>query len=527
LGLGGSEWDLEGVPRPWGERPAIYDALRTRSADELRSLPLPDDALVRAKTGFGWAAGALDGAFGHHTSGPSAGDLATLVLGQLVAATERASESRLAALYETLSSATAMDFVDELVQAVAGHEWQEERLQSLANWLLREAPDREAVKIGIALLGLFQNHDNEELFVTVGRHEEFTLFAAVALQNTSSDPEKSLWRLAQSVTGWGRIHLVERLANTTDEHIQSWLLREGCRNDIMPEYTALICADSGRLVDALALPGVDPELREGARVILSALVGGRGGPAAGIESYEDGPAAISMFVSHLKIEDASVEEFLFLHDLARFLDDDDKESGSGGDQWSSVRPGLAERVAELMRPNLWKDKVLARVEAEGNDFWAASQAAGHLGIDVWEVHFSRLQRGEPEWYAVMQTPDRERAARVVGHAEATLPLDEIASGPAEETGLGGAFGPHSALDFVLQDLRRFPGLGGSLILVGLQSPVVRNRNMAAQALSAWPRSDWPEGTVEAVRSVVEVEPVDRTREVLEALLDGESDQDAF
>jgi hypothetical protein len=51
--------------------------------------------------------------------------------------------------------------------------------------------------------------------------------------------------------------------------------------------------------------------------------------------------------------------------------------------------------------------------------------------------------------------------------------------------------------------------------------------MAAQALSAWPRSDWPEGTVEAVRSVVEVEPVGRTREVLEALLDGESDQDAF
>lgn len=57
-------------------------------------------------------------------------------------------------------------------------------------------------------------------------------------------------------------------------------------------------------------------------------------------------------------------------------------------------------------------------------------------------------------------------------AEETLPLQEIASGPADSLGLGPEFRHHSALGFVLQDLRRFPGKGWPLIRAGLQSPVV-------------------------------------------------------
>jgi hypothetical protein len=46
-----------------------------------------------------------------------------------------------------------------------------------------------------------------------------------------------------------------------------------------------------------------------------------------------------------------------------------------------------------------------------------------------------------------------------------------------------------ALDFILQDLRRFPGKGRPLIRAGLQSPVVRNRNMTVRALAAWGRGE--------------------------------------
>jgi hypothetical protein len=70
-------------------------------------------------------------------------------------------------------------------------------------------------------------------------------------------------------------------------------------------------------------------------------------------------------------------------------------------------------------------------------------------------------------------------------ATRTLPLQAIALGPGEELGLGKAFEAHSCLDAVLSELRRFPSKGRSLILAGLRSPVVRNRNLAVAALANW------------------------------------------
>jgi hypothetical protein len=53
-----------------------------------------------------------------------------------------------------------------------------------------EAPDREPVKFGIAILGLFRQPADEELFQALGRHDEFTLFCAVALTNSSEDHDE-------------------------------------------------------------------------------------------------------------------------------------------------------------------------------------------------------------------------------------------------------------------------------------------------------------------------------------------------
>jgi hypothetical protein len=85
-------------------------------------------------------------------------------------------------------------------------------------------------------------------------------------------------------------------------------------------------------------------------------------------------------------------------------------------------------------------------------------------------------------------------SRVVEFAEETLDLAGIATGAADELGLGRGFESHSCLNYVLQDLRHFPGKGAALIEAGLRSPVVRNRNMAVAALAGWSRgngrADW-------------------------------------
>jgi hypothetical protein len=122
----------------------------------------------------------------------------------------------------------------------------------------------------------------------------------------------------------------------------------------------------------------------------------------------------------------------------------------------------------------------------------------------------------------MQTDDPERINRVVRLAEERLPLAEIATGAAEELGLGLEYQAHSALDFVLQDLRRFPRKGWKLIRTGLLSPVTRNRNMALRALAAWERETWSNEAELLLRRALEVEPNTETRDSIRKVLKGEA-----
>ena len=73
--------------------------------------------------------------------------------------------------------------------------------------------------------------------------------------------------------------------------------------------------------------------------------------------------------------------------------------------------------------------------------WAAKAAALEAGIDVWPHAFDRQAVGSEErlrdhWLDLMQTDDEGHIERVLDLALRQLPLYEIASGPADEMGLG-------------------------------------------------------------------------------------------
>jgi hypothetical protein len=55
----------------------------------------------------------------------------------------------------------------------------------------------EPVKAGIALLGVSGSGQDRELMLTLGRHEDFTLFCAAAIRSCQPEPDRVLWSLAQ------------------------------------------------------------------------------------------------------------------------------------------------------------------------------------------------------------------------------------------------------------------------------------------------------------------------------------------
>ena len=518
--MGTAEWSLEAIEPPWGDRQSIYEHIKAHIVDGQDGLAeggdtLPDDAILFDDNSARWVSGGLDGAFGHHGGGESASDAAGTAFRQLKAALAKPTQKNFNRLYETLTKASAIDIVDPLLERVVNDSTIDaNRFRDFSIWLATKAADREPVKFALAFLGLLQGRDDYDVILSLARHEEFTLYASVAITNRQENPDRTLWQIAKHVDGWGRIQTVERLASTDDPDIRGWLLREGYKNSIMYEYLAYTCATVGDLHGALSAPEIDDALLNGAGDIIQTLITGQGGPAEGIDDYDKASETTGLYLQHIDGKATTLDQFLVLKRIQEYLAEDSTD-------WEDKQSMLS--IAQrLTGDDKWREMALENLGSDDRiTFYSATEAARYLDIDTWDEYFKRTERGEDHWWNLMQTDDQERAARVIELAESMIPLEEVATGPSDSLGLGPEYKYHSALDFILQDLGRFPGMGWSLVQAGLQSPTIRNRNMAMRALDGWTQENWPDGAREAIQNARDNEPDSDVRESLEKLLNGQ------
>lgn len=538
-------WALEPLTPPWQPLPSIHDDIAAQLAANvdaktdagLTSLPatytLPDDDAVHPEGGIRWAAGALDGVMGHHGGGA---DEAQLRVRQLCKAIEdllqTSSDENLRRLYDLTISAGVLGIVDDMVQTLVAQRdrLDAERFHALASYLARRGGHREAVKLGIALLGMLTTADDHATLTTLGTCDEFTLFVAVALNNQAPNQDaghRQLFDLAQRVHGWGRVQLVERLVETKDPEIRAWLLRDGFRNGVMYEYLACICARAGELAKALANPELDDALLLSAAELLSALVSGQGGPAEGLDDYEDASRAVGSYLGQLIARrPENVQHLLTTASLRDYLQQADGWEARAAHAWTEPHRQRCLAIAEevLAWPE-WRDLTL---KAQASDdkvvAWAGDAGAKILGIDSWEHHLRNVERdgaGSTSWFRLFEETNASRIDAVLSMAERVLPLAAIGVGAADQMGMGKEFVAHGGLEAVVQGLANYPGKGVRFIETALRSPVTRNRFGALRTLSAWGAERWPAGVVSMLEAAEGVEPVERVREAIGRVLRGE------
>jgi len=476
----------------------------------------PDTGAIR------WAPGAFDGVAGHHMGVSGNQTEIDRVVGLLrrAATDQNVSLDRLDA---ALADLDVMASVDSILARLADANLSVAEAQALGQRMATAGRSRNTVKLGVALLGGIPGTENRELFLTIGRHDEFTLYAAVAIGNTQQQPDRTLWELAKVVTGWGRIHVVERLGETLDPEIRRWILRTGFHNDVMDEYLVYIAATTGGLVEALRADDPDDELLDAACDILSGLISG--GPAQEITDYGDAPYALDLLLAHLEGQATSIHHYLALHDIDVFLADDNRWLGDTAPTWpSGTREAMQTKVRSILARPEWPAR--ARTElasADGPRFHEAERAARALGIDTFEANLGRVLT-DPHgggWYNVMGTVDDARLQRVLDLARASIPIETLSTGPGMDLGLGPEFKSHSDLEWIVQGLERFPGRGWDFIATALRSPVVRGRWTALRTLDRWPRSAWPSGAAAALVTASKVERSDEVRQGMIALAAGD------
>ncbi|MBP2199915.1 hypothetical protein [Pantoea cypripedii] len=468
------------------ELPSIYARLEQTYA---QPHPLVEDNHVLENQPLGdsdetfWAPGALEGTMIYHFGVGSDDPGTDEILLALKQALAKPGMQTMQRLYHLINQDSPLYYIDDLMKAIAESPGlQADRLHNLVLSLCTQSPDHNAVKFAMALMAFFPGQRSVEVLQVLGRHDEFTLYAVVAMRSML-EPEQyaATWfAMAQRVNGWGRIHLMERIPDALNETMRQWLLREGFANSVMNEYTALNCALRGGLVDALATEYDDPLLL-GAAEMLYVLI--NEGPVAGMSAYDDGGKACMLYLqSVLAHQPAHPLHYLTARNLGEWADNEKSLDTTTSSQ-------LVAMSAEVLALAMW-DEVTTQALAgeEGYVFNLAIEVCRLRQEDPFPDLFAR-QRDNPEsmlWYQLMQTDDAVQASQVCFLAETQFDLREMASGPALSSGIGPKWAAQRNLDSVLQELKRFPEMGWPLLETALKSPVIRNRQMAINALEMWP-----------------------------------------
>lgn len=526
----GTANDIAALPAPWAPdatslRERIARAFASRTSDD-DSIQLEPDTPHDPDT-IRYADGLRDALFGGDEDTPSKTNARSLVaaLGRLVRRPEAVAFRH---FHDLLADADVLGVIDEFLPRVIEQRLPSELVAAVARRVASQSPDLAAVKLAIGLLGVCSTDRDLDLVLELGRYEELTLYSAVAVTHMTHAIERPLWTLAQGAVGWGRIQVVRRLTDVRDPEIRAWLLREGYSNSIMVEETAYHCAVEGGLLDALRDDQPDDALLKGAGELIEALIDG--GPAEDIDDYADGAEVCALYLAHLARRPATdLRTFLHVQAIRRFEGDADgpwSERERRG--WTAARrlEIRAAAGAYLARPE-WLPLAEAGLQLEARrDYWPAAAVARALGVDVWPHHFRRQRDlGVDHWWELMQTDSEERVLQILDLAYERLDLSLVGSGPGTSLGLGPDYENDSAVDFILQDLRRFPGLGWTIIEVGLRARTIRARNMAHKALAAWDRAQWPTEAEALLRTALAKEPDAEVAERIEALIAGRFPKD--
>jgi hypothetical protein len=399
-------------------------------------------------------------------------------------------------LYEAARGDGIVFALDDALQALARAGVPAEPVAELARRMAAEALHREPLKLAISLLGRAGDERDVELLETLARHDEFSLVAGVALATVLDDPIQAWWRVGCLAGGWGRVEAVDRLAEHDDElpdETRAWLLRHACLDAPLGGYMAYTCATVGRLESAL--DGlVDDELLDGACVILSALA--TGGPSEDMQDYEPGPRVAVTVLDLLAGRPSNILRMWAVVDLRNWAEEYEQHVA------------IAERCGRLLGSIEARRFVVSRLERR-EDVLQVWRIAESMGLDPWEAGWQHLQRApfDTHLYAQLaRTPDPQRWARLVAHAERELPLDALATGPQERLMPDG---PAREAAHALATLLREVGSerwSAPLVAAGLLSPAIFIRNGALHALGRVEPREWGEPVEAALRRLLAEEP---------------------
>src|SRR5688572_5432373 len=159
--------------------------------------------------------------------------------------------------------------------------------------------------------------------------------------------------MAKRVNGWGRIEAVALMTSTPDAQIRRWLLTEGFRNDVTPQYLAYHCATIADLAGALeeSSKRKDVAFLSGVADLIQSLV--KPGPSRDAQAYPDAPRVAISFLQQVQGNRSSIGFLLAAQSL--------KEHAEASAWTPEEKQEVQQLAAPILADKGWRKRVLAAV----------------------------------------------------------------------------------------------------------------------------------------------------------------------
>ncbi|MCP2322269.1 hypothetical protein HDA40_000776 [Hamadaea flava] len=247
-----------------------------------------------------------------------------------------------------------------------------ERVRRAGRWLVRHSTDRCSATVGLALLAADWAEEDIPLIQTIGLlSHRFGPLAADALRRRRGGEEALLW-LAQRVTGWGRVYVIEALCRNGAYASRHWLLRHACDGDFLNGYFAGQVATATHLHEAIVGTDVDDELVDHTGRLLK-IMADCGGMGMTLDHYPPASIVLASHAGHLSAQAPTVGRYLDAAVIADHLAEKPSERlGCSVEQ----RDHLVQQYLAVLDRQDWCDTVRSGLDPTSDYFaWFAENIA--------------------------------------------------------------------------------------------------------------------------------------------------------
>lgn len=455
---------------------SIFELIKSAVTEDGRlpaSFSLPDE---KPQEQVKFASGAMDGILFYHTACRESEESEGYTL--LVRAIESAAECKMDEAADAVSKFAeqykVLGYIDLFQEYIINNQNRlpAKNVLDFAVSLMQEGTKAESVKFGMSLLELFNWEQQEGLkrdVRTLALEDEFTLYAAF-LMGCWENPNKEMFEILKRVKGWGRVHLVRMIEADSDE-IEEWLVRNGVHNDVLPAYSGLDCFEKVHFLERIQSGNLDLDTYRGLADILDAMLDE--GPVTGISALDNKEEVMEAFCdAAMARTDLEAQDYAVLLNLKDYVKKTNPDSSSA----------LGAVLSAFLHSCHVRNTILSALRQR-----EAFEIARRLGMDYQEYAFEAVSADfvKNAWIASCLLADGYKVQEIVDLAYDKLNVESLATGSADEIGLGEAYEAHNALTMILQQLGDKVGTGEKLIGHALKSPVVSNRHAALTVLEKW------------------------------------------